>query len=76
MQATAGDRLIIKGHRLGERDRDALILAVRGEGGAPPFLVRWEDDGHESLLFPGSDAEIHHYETRRGRLGAGRGGDR
>ena len=73
MQATAGDRLIIKGHHLGERDRDALILAARGEDAGPPFLVRWEEDGHESLLFPGTDAEVHHFQAR---AGAGRGGTR
>jgi hypothetical protein len=76
MQATAGDRLIIKGHRLGEHGRDALILAVRGERGAPPYLVRWEDDGHESLVFPGSDAEVHHYAGAGEAAGAARGGDR
>jgi hypothetical protein len=26
----------------------------------PPFYVRWEDDGHESLVFPG-DAVVEHY---------------
>jgi hypothetical protein len=76
MQATAGDRLIIKGHHLGEHGRDALILAVRGEGGRPPYLVRWEDDGHESLVFPGSDAEVHHYGAAGEPAGAVRGGDR
>jgi hypothetical protein len=23
--------------------------------------VRWEDDGHEGLFFPGSDASVEHY---------------
>jgi hypothetical protein len=76
MHASAGDRLIIKGHRLGERGRDALILAVRGEDGMPPYLVRWDDDGHQSLVFPGSDAEEHHYAASRVPVGAVRGGDR
>jgi hypothetical protein len=76
MHASAGDRLIIKAHRLGERDRDAMILAVRGESGTPPYLVRWEDDGHESLLFPGSDAEVHHYGATREPVGAGHWGAR
>ena len=60
MRAAAGDRLVIKGHKVGEHDRDAEILEVRGEDGGPPYLVRWEDDGHEGLLFPGSDAVIEH----------------
>ena len=34
------------------------VLAVEGPDGSPPFLVRWEDDGHESLVFPGPDAHV------------------
>jgi hypothetical protein len=49
--------LVVKGHHLGEPDRDAEILEVLGEDGAPPFRVRWEN-GHESELFPGSDVAI------------------
>lgn len=66
MRASAGDRLVIKGHRLGEHERDAEILEVRGAEGGPPYWVRWEDDGHESLLFPGSDALVSHFR-RHGR---------
>jgi hypothetical protein len=62
MQASAGDRLIIKGHHVGEPDRDAEILEVLGEDGGPPFQVRWDDDGHEGLFFPGSDAVVEHFK--------------
>jgi hypothetical protein len=65
MRASPGDRLIIKGHRVGEPDRDAEILEVRGEDGGPPYFVRWEDDGHEGLFFPGTDAEVEHFPRRR-----------
>lgn len=61
MQAYVGDRLIVNGHRVGEPDRDALILEVRGPDGAPPYIVRWEDDGHEGFFFPGPDAVIQHF---------------
>ncbi|MGQ0824503.1 MAG: DUF1918 domain-containing protein [Actinomycetota bacterium] len=61
MHATVGDRLVIKGHHVGELDRDAEILEVHGAGGAPPWLVRWTDDGHEGLLFPGTDAVVEHF---------------
>ena len=60
MQAAVGDRISIGGHHVGEPDRDGEVLEVRGVMGAPPYLVRWSDTGHESLLFPGSDARIHH----------------
>ncbi|MGV3760183.1 MAG: DUF1918 domain-containing protein [Actinomycetota bacterium] len=62
MHAQVGDRIVIVGHKVGEHERDGEILEVRGEDGGPPFLVRWSDDGHEGLFFPGSDARIVHYE--------------
>ena len=61
MQATEGDRIVVRGHHVGEPDRDAEILEVRGEDGTPPFLVRWSDDGHEGLYFPGPDAIVEHF---------------
>ncbi len=62
MQAKVGETLIIKSHHVGESDRTAEILEVRGEAGAPPFFVRFED-GHEGLVFPGPDAVINHAEA-------------
>jgi hypothetical protein len=64
MRATVGDRLVIKGHHVGEHDRDGEIMEVRGEDGGPPYLVRWSDDGHEGLVFPGPDASVVHPEQR------------
>jgi hypothetical protein len=63
MQAQVGDRLVIKGHRSGEPERDAEILEVRGPDGTPPYIVRWEDNGHTGFFFPGSDAEIQHFAS-------------
>ena len=62
MQASVGDRIIIKGHHVGEPDRDCVVLEVRGSDGGAPYLVKWGDDGHEALFFPGSDATVEHYE--------------
>ena len=62
MRATAGDQLLIKGHHVGESDRDAKILEGHGVCGEPPWLVRWSDDGHEGLFFPGPDATVEHFE--------------
>ena len=62
MQAHAGDRMVIKGHQVGEPDHDGEILEVRGTDGGPPYVVRWEDTGHETLFFPGPDAEVQHFE--------------
>lgn len=64
MKASVGDRLVIKGHHVGEPDRDAEILEVHGNDGAPPYLVQWSDDGHVGLFFPASDAVIEHFPQR------------
>ena len=59
LRAAPGDRLVVRGHRQGEPERDAEVVKVLGEDGAPPYLVRWED-GHESEIFPGTDISIQH----------------
>jgi len=61
MHAKPGDRIIIKGHRLGEPDRDGEVLEARGTDGGPPYLVRWGDSGHNGLLYPGADARIQEF---------------
>lgn len=60
MKAEIGDRIIIKGHVLGDHDRDGEVLEVHGAGGEPPFVVRWSDDGAVTLFIPGPDATVHH----------------
>ncbi len=67
MRASVGDHIVIKGHHVGDPDRDGEILEVRGENGGPPYLVRWRDDGHEGLFFPSTDASIEHYPRHTGR---------
>lgn len=56
LHASPGDRLVIRGHQVGEVARDAEILEVIGDDGRPPYVVRWEEDGHVSRLYPSSDA--------------------
>ena len=62
MKAAVGDRIIIKGHRIGEPTRDCEVLQTRGPDGEGPFVVRWGDSGHETLFFPGADAVVQHFE--------------
>lgn len=59
MHAKPGDLLVVNGHRVGERVREAEILEVRGDKGSPPYFVRWSD-GHESLVYPGPDITVTH----------------
>ena len=65
MIAAIGDRLVVKGHRTSEPDRDAEILEIHGPQGGPPYLVQWSDDGHIGLVFPGPDALVEHLEGKQ-----------
>jgi Domain of unknown function (DUF1918) len=58
MHAVAGDRLVVRSRHQGEAERTGEVLEVHGVDGAPPYLVRWTQDGHTSLLFPSCDAHI------------------
>ena len=62
LRASPGDRLVIHGHHVGEPERDGEIVEVLGDDGAPPYLVRWSEDGHVSRFYPSSDAYIEHFE--------------
>lgn len=65
MRAAIGDRIVVKGHHIGQHDRDCEVIGVRGQDEGPPYMVRWGDDGHEGLFFPGPDAEVQHPRRRR-----------
>jgi hypothetical protein len=58
MEAKVGDRIVISGHHVGEPDRDCEVVEVRGPSGAPPYLVRWGDNGRLVLFFPAPDAAV------------------
>jgi hypothetical protein len=58
MRAGVGDRLMVRGHRAGDPIQGAEVLEVRGADDGPPYLVRWDRDGHESLLVPSSDVTV------------------
>ncbi len=62
MQAHIGDELIIRGHRIGQPDRRGQVLESRGPDDSQPFLVRWDDSGHTTLFFPGTDCFVQHLE--------------
>ena len=70
MQAV-GDRLHVRGHIVGQSERTGEIVEVRGAGGEPPYLVRF-DDGHTSLVLPGPDAVIEHPRSK-GKKGSAKG---
>jgi Domain of unknown function (DUF1918) len=57
MEAAQGDRIVVHGRTVGSTDRHGVILEVRGQGGTPPYLVRF-DDGHETIMYPGGDFAV------------------
>jgi hypothetical protein len=67
MKAHAGDMIEARGWRINDRVRRGQVLEVRGDDGAPPYLMQWDDNPHQCLYFPGSDAVVRHLE----REGAG-----
>jgi Domain of unknown function (DUF1918) len=71
MEAAVGNRLHVHGNVVGHPKRTREILEVRGAGGQPLYLVRF-DDGHTGLVFPGPDAIIEH-SRRKGKKGSAKG---
>ncbi len=63
MKAHVGDRLVLEGTRLDDRRRVGVITEIHHPDGTPPYQVRWLDDDHESLVFPGPDARIEPAES-------------
>lgn len=61
MYAEVGDRLVVRSGRLDGPVRDGEIIEVRHTDGSPPYLVRWEDSGGQTLIFPGPDAYVEHF---------------
>lgn len=68
MQAAVGDRLHIHSNMVGQPERTAKIVEVRGAGGEPPYLVQFEG-GDTSLVFPGPDTVIERGRRRRKKEG-------
>ena len=58
MFAKVGDRILVRGHRMGQPDRHCVVLEVQHEHGEPPYVVQWDDSDRQDLYFPGSDATV------------------
>jgi len=57
MRAQIGDRVHVHGRTVGAADRMGEIIDIRGHDGEPPYMVRFAD-GHETLMYPGSDCVV------------------
>jgi hypothetical protein len=58
VHAKTGDWLVIKSATLDVPSRRGLITEVHGADGTAPYVVRWLDNEHEAIVFPGPDAHI------------------
>lgn len=58
MQAEVGSRITVRGRKVGDRPRAGKIIEVRGPDGGPPYVVLWDGEPGEHLLFPGTDSLI------------------
>jgi len=67
MRAAIGDKIVVRGRAANESRREGVILAVEGEDGQPPYLVRWDDTGHEMILFPDFDTFVEPAAAAAGR---------
>ena len=57
MKADVGDRLITEGPN---GSRECLIIGLHRADGTPPYVVRWQADGHIALVFPGPYTRLVH----------------
>ncbi len=58
MQARVGDRIVVHSTHQGEADRTGRVLEVRGQDGGPPYVVRWDPDGHTGVFYPAGTCAV------------------
>lgn len=58
MRAHPGDWLVVETSTLDRSSVRGRIEDVTGPNGEPPFRVRWTEDDHVSIVFPGPDARV------------------
>jgi hypothetical protein len=65
MHAEVGDEIVVEGGHVGDIRREGMVLEVLGEPGHEHYLVRWDDNGHETIFYPGPDARIVHLGPKK-----------
>jgi len=58
MRARVGGWVVIEGRVLDEPRRQGQVIGLIHSDGSPPYQVRWVEDDHESIVFPGPGARI------------------
>ncbi|GII76687.1 hypothetical protein Sru01_16690 [Sphaerisporangium rufum] len=62
MKAKVGDRLVLESAQLGKPRRIGIIVGLHHADGSPPYDVRWLDQEHPTMVFPGPDARVEHHQ--------------
>jgi len=52
MRAQVGDRLVVGADRIG------IVVAVPAEDGSPPYIIKWQKDGHIAMVLPDQYSRI------------------
>jgi Domain of unknown function (DUF1918) len=54
MRAKVGDLLVVPG----AETRTGLVICVLGPAGTPPYVIKWQSDGHIAMVTPGEYSRI------------------
>jgi hypothetical protein len=57
MEAHVGDHIIVEANKVGSGRKSGEVVDVVMGASGEHYRIRW-DDGHESILFPSSDAFV------------------
>jgi Domain of unknown function (DUF1918) len=58
MRAKKGDKIIVDSGMIGGVRHVGLIVGLPHQDGTPPYRVRWMNNDHEGLYFPGPNSHI------------------
>jgi Domain of unknown function (DUF1918) len=58
LRAEVGDTLVIDSGGMAGLPRIGTIIAVTGQDGSPPYMVRWLAGEYESRILPGAGARV------------------
>ena len=53
MDIRVGSRIAVERERVGQPEREGVVLEILEHAGVVSYRVRW-DDGHESIFLPSS----------------------
>ena len=52
MRVQVGDRLVVGADRVG------IVVAVPVKDGSPPYIIKWQKDGHIAMVLPDQYSRI------------------